>query len=412
MHSIWKKFGPGFLVTAAFIGPGTVTTAGKAGAGFGLSMLWAVVFSVVATIVFQEMAARLGVVTQQGLGANLRGIFQHPLLRTLVLGLVFTAIVIGNAAYQAGNLSGAAIGVESLTGWSSKTSLLFVSAICLFFLLSMSARQVVQAVLVIVVASMSFFFIANALAKPPALSEMAWGLMPKTSGMDFATLMALIGTTVVPYNLFLHSNTAAENWKHSESDDLDLKETSIREARLDTTFSVVLGGLVTAAILSTAAVAFAGKLEFKNLTEMSVQLEPLLGSRAKSLFFFGLTAAGLTSSITAPLAAAFAASGCFGWGGKRGDWRFLTVMISILLIGVACNLVWNKSPSQLIITAQIANGLILPVIAMILLYVMNQKKLMGNFKNGILANCLGVFVLLVVGTIGIRNVVKVLSSFF
>ena len=106
------KIGPAILVTAAFIGPGTVITASLAGANFGFSLLWALLFSVVATIILQEMAARLGVVTQQGLGENIRHTFQHPLLRAIAITLVVSAIVSGNGAYQSGNISGASLGLE------------------------------------------------------------------------------------------------------------------------------------------------------------------------------------------------------------------------------------------------------------------------------------------------------------
>ena len=84
------RLGPGLLVTAAFIGPGTVTTASVAGAQFGFALLWAVVFSVIATLILQEMAARLGVIGRCGLGEALRTAIQHPILRP---GLAFLIIV-------------------------------------------------------------------------------------------------------------------------------------------------------------------------------------------------------------------------------------------------------------------------------------------------------------------------------
>ena len=116
MQSTWfRKFGPGLLVTAAFIGPGTVTKATTAGANYGYALVWAIVFSVFATVVFQEMAARLGIVTKAGLGEAIRQTITNPVIRFLSLSLVVTAIVVGNAAYQAGNIAGAATGLATLT---------------------------------------------------------------------------------------------------------------------------------------------------------------------------------------------------------------------------------------------------------------------------------------------------------
>ena len=107
-----KQLGPGMLVAAAFIGPGTVTTASMAGAGYGYTLLWAMLFSILATITLQEMTARLGTQAKMGLGEAIRKKSTNKLLRYLSFGLVISAIVIGNAAYESGNLAGAVLGFE------------------------------------------------------------------------------------------------------------------------------------------------------------------------------------------------------------------------------------------------------------------------------------------------------------
>ena len=106
--------GPGALVTAAFIGPGTITTCSLAGAQFGYALLWGLTFSVVATIILQEMSARLGIITRHGLGEALRTHFSTPASRIITAILVVSAITIGNAAFQTGNILGASIGLQSL----------------------------------------------------------------------------------------------------------------------------------------------------------------------------------------------------------------------------------------------------------------------------------------------------------
>ena len=111
-----KNIGPGPLVAAAFIGPGTVTLCTLAGVNFGYALLWAMVLSIVATIVLQEMAARLGIVSQKGLSEVIRSEIKHPLVRGFAILLILSAIVIGNAAYEAGNISGGALGMQTLFG--------------------------------------------------------------------------------------------------------------------------------------------------------------------------------------------------------------------------------------------------------------------------------------------------------
>ncbi|MCV6630286.1 MAG: Nramp family divalent metal transporter, partial [Flavobacteriaceae bacterium] len=116
MWNKWKNIGPGVLVAAAFIGPGTVTLCTIAGVKFGFSLLWAMLLSILATIILQEMAARLGIITQQGLAAIIRKEVKHPLLQKLVVLVILGAIVIGNAAYEGGNVGGATIGLAVILG--------------------------------------------------------------------------------------------------------------------------------------------------------------------------------------------------------------------------------------------------------------------------------------------------------
>ena len=114
MRNLLNNIGPGTLVTAAFIGPGTVTVCTKAGVAFGYDLLWALALSIIACLVLQEMAARLGIVSQKGLSEVLRSEIQNPVLRSIMIFIIISAIFIGNAAYEAGNLSGAVLGLSSV----------------------------------------------------------------------------------------------------------------------------------------------------------------------------------------------------------------------------------------------------------------------------------------------------------
>jgi NRAMP (natural resistance-associated macrophage protein)-like metal ion transporter len=121
IKNIFKNIGPGTLVAAAFIGPGTVTLCTLAGVNFGFALLWAMVLSIIATIFLQEMAARLGIISQKGLSEVIRTEIQNPTFRKVVIVLILSAIVIGNAAYEAGNISGGILGLEAILG-NSKIS--------------------------------------------------------------------------------------------------------------------------------------------------------------------------------------------------------------------------------------------------------------------------------------------------
>lgn len=118
----FKEVGPGVLVAAAFIGPGTVTACTLAGANFGYALLWALLFATIATIILQEMSARLGTITQQGLGEILINELQSSFFKWPLIGLLLIALYGGNAAYEAGNLAGGALGIEAIFGENSLLS--------------------------------------------------------------------------------------------------------------------------------------------------------------------------------------------------------------------------------------------------------------------------------------------------
>jgi Mn2+/Fe2+ NRAMP family transporter len=144
-----------------------------------------------------------------------------------------------------------------------------------------------------------------------------------------------------------------------------------------------------------------------SVLDLATGLEPVYGKAARYGLGIGLLAAGITSAITAPLAAAFVARQCFGWDPERTDWKFRSVWIGVLLIGVL-TLNFEVRPLEVIYFAQVANGILLPVIGFFLLWAVNRTALMGAFKNSGLQNILALVVLLLVTGLGIWSIFKIL----
>ena len=179
-----KTIGPGAIVAAAFIGPGTLTVASKAGGQFGYSLLWAVAFSTFACLVLQEMSARLGVVAQAGIGESINNNFNVPLLKPLVIGLVLAAVLIGNAAYESGNLSGGVLGVTSAfpdmkLGYWKHVIVQLMAAIA-FGLLWTARYKVIERSLIVLVATMGGVFFTAAIFVQPDFSQVVAGLIRPT----------------------------------------------------------------------------------------------------------------------------------------------------------------------------------------------------------------------------------------
>jgi manganese transport protein len=394
-------FGPATLVTAAFIGPGTVITASLAGANYGYALVWALLFSVFATMVLQEMAARLGIVTGRGLGENLRELVRQPLLRWPLLLLVVAAIVIGNSAYQGGNISGAALGADALFGhlpliqrWHSSTGINLwalllgaVAAVVLWF----GQYKLIERCLIALVLLMSLAFIGTMLLTKPDLAALFKGaFIPVIPQGAILTVVALIGTTVVPYSLFLHAAGAAQKWPKQQID----TDTALRASRQDIALAIPLGGLISIAIVSTAAAAFFGReQQLENVAQLAQSLTPLFGNAATWCLALGLMAAGLSSAITAPLAAAYALSGILGKPLNLKLPLFRLTWLFIIVCGVLLASLGIR-PVSVIWFAQVANGILLPLICLCLLLAMNHH-LLGQYKNNRWQNALGALVLLV-----------------
>ncbi len=388
------------MVAAAFIGPGTVTTATVAGAAYGYTLVWALAFSVLAALVLQEMAARLGLVGGMGLGEAMRHRFSGGVARLVSAALVIGAILVGNAAYETGNLLGGSLGLQELLGgsgrfWGPALGLLA------FALLWSGRYRWVERALVGMVAVMGVVFLTTAVATRPDVTALLGGLLPGALQDERAVLMALglVGTTVVPYNLFLHASAVRQRWKG---------EGDLATARADLAISVSLGGVISIAVLITAA-ALPAAFRVTSAADMARALEPTLGRWAGAFFASGLLAAGLSSAITAPLAAAFATCGVLGWDSDLRSKRARAVWVPVLLAGIVFSLLAVR-PIPAILFAQAANGLLLPLVAGLLLYLANDRQLLGARTNGRTSNLLGATAVLVAGALGVLSLVRALGG--
>jgi NRAMP (natural resistance-associated macrophage protein)-like metal ion transporter len=406
MKSNWRNYiGPGPLIAAAFIGPGTVTVCTLAGVNFGFDLLWALALSMVATIVLQEMAARIGLVTQKGLTEVIGDTLTKGIVRYFSLGLILLAIVLGNAAYEAGTISGGALGIEIfikspvLTIGQANLNLtnLAIGLIALVLLMT-GNYKLIEKYLIALVIIMSITFLVTAVLVKPSMVAILQGFVPGVDSGNILTIVALIGTTVVPYNLFLHSSLVSKKWKSGE----DLKF-----VRVDTIVAVVLGSLVSMAIVITGASGNADAIN--NAVDLALGLEPLLGVTAKYFIGFGLFAAGITSAITAPLAGAFVVAGCFGWSTAIKDWTMRVSILAILGLGLVFSSLGIK-PVQLITFAQLANGILLPLLSAYILWVINKASVMGKYRNSLGFNVLGLAIWVITLILGIRSIMRVLEG--
>ena len=369
-------------------------------------MLWALLFATVATIIFQEMAARVGIVTQEGLGENIRDRISHPVLKWIAIVIVIIAIFIGNTAYETGNITGGILGIQAVVN-APMIPIVIVLGVLAFAAMWVGSYKLVEKILTGIVIFMGLVFLITAFASPVDWGAVVAGLFTpslpegQAGAKGILTAVGLIGTTIVPYNLFLHASGASERFKDPEQ---------IADARFDCVLSIGLGGIISMAILVCAAANMhAAGITVTNGKDMAVALQPLLGNWATVLIGIGLLAAGFSSAITAPLSAAYAVNGVLGWGKTLKDLKFKIVWIIVLVAGCLMAVLLGKSPTELILVAQAANAILLPIMAFFVMYVANGKSL-GKWRNHAFSNICGVIFICITLFMCWRNMSSFLTT--
>ena len=394
MRKNFFRLGPGILITAAFIGPGTLTVCTIVGVNSGMLLLWAILFSVIITIISQNIVAKISWETKKGLAQVLLEHSKTPLKKWSLIILLISAIFFGNSAYEAGNITGAKIGLQQiieskffdLTGFDILPLIIcfLISAIYL-----MGGSEIIKKILLVIVVLMSFSFIfAAIITKPDFLSILNGLFIPRFNVNQLTLLLSVIGTTIVPYNLFLHSALV----KNMSS------VTDFKQIRMDTIISVSIGGLISLCIVMVAANS--GLKSVESVSDLGISLSPIYGELSEYLISIGLFGAGLSSAITAPLAASYVVSECFDW--KQRENRSKYIFLFVLITGTIFSSL-GLNPIVIIQLAQIFNGLLLPVIGLFLLLLVTSNKLKGYFKNQILIKTCLTFIIVFYIFLGLKN---------
>lgn len=372
------------VIAAAFIGPGTVTTAASAGANYQYQLLWALLFSTLACVVLQEAAARVAIVTGKSLGGAIQSRFQSKGL----VWFIAIAVFLGCAAYEAGNILGAISGlaliVTGIPKWVFTLIIVGVAAAVLFI----GKINSVASLLGIIVAIMGLAFVYAALSVKIDTSAFFEGLfIPKINESNALLTLGLVGTTIVPYNIFLGSGLA--------------KGQTIKQMRSGMIPSIILGGVISMAVL-VVGTALVGEFGFDNLyNTMTANHGAFMGI----VFAIGLFAAGFTSSITAALAGAITINSASSEQYEERSWKFQRIWAVVLLTGLVFG-VSGVKPIPVIILAQAANGFILPLLAFMLWLMVNHKGSMKAETNGLLLNVFMGITVFVTAMLGFINVFK------
>ena len=376
------------VISAAFIGPGSVTACAIAGSKFGLQLLWVLTFATLGTVWLQEAAARITIATGHDLGQVITQTYSGLKGRWIAWGL-FLAVFLGCAAYQAGNILGAVSGLALLSGLPVPMLTIGVGAVCVA-LLWIGSTQGLANFLGIIVFAMGGAFVYVAFGTPVTPAELTKALVvPSIPSGSLLLVNSLIGTTIVPYNLFFGSSIVPAGGQSAQS---------LSEMRLGIWVAVVLGGIISVVLL------LAGLLipEDFSYAHMAQVLSGRLGTWAGSLFAFGLFAAGFASSLTAPLAASVTASSLLGV--RKNSPTYRAIWLFVMGTGLTFGLL-NVTPIPVIVAVQAINGVLLPFVTVFLFAAVNNRTLLGDtYRNSLLQNVAMGLVVIVTAVLGLWNV--------
>ena len=390
------------IISAAFIGPGTVTTATKAGADCGFQLLWTLGFATIACVVLQEASARATIYSGLNLGQAIKKHFQGTRMELPAIILVVGAIILGCAAYETGNILGSVEGVALMFPGVEKWMIVAVLGVLSAIVLAMKDIKIISNIMGAFVFVMGFTFIAVAILGRPSAGEIASGFVPTLPEVDGVSLLVLglIGTTIVPYDIFLGSSVVQ-------------KDTTIRDMRIGVTISVVIGGLISMAILVVGTqMSDEAQVHGFSYELLAKTLESHIGQGAVYVFGVGLFAAGFTSAITSPLISALTAKSLFSKESSndiKSGRSFIAVSYAVLSIGLIFGFM-QVEPVPAIIMAQAFNGLILPFVSIFLFTIINDEKIMGREHVNNLAS--NIVMILVTWMTLVLGLVKAIRAFW
>ena len=347
------------------------------------------------------MTGKIGLVAGMGLAEAIRKSFMNSPWRIPLTVLIIIALFCGNCAYQAGNVVGDSTGVSIIFGDNRLIYCLVISAAALALVLSGSIKYISN-VLTGIVFLMAVVFLITAIVVQPDVGALLRGMVtPTIPEGSMLTAIALIGTTLVPYCIYLHASTNASKKAADPAMDVD-------DVLVDNTYDSVCNAILTA-IISVSIMVVGCSLALRGssvsaVNDLAQGLEPLAGTWASTVIAVGIFAAGISSATTAPLAATYVITGILGWSPDLKDTKFRISAEVVFAIGCIAAIM-GGTPTDIITIAQAFNDVVLPLSVCMVAWIATRSEILGKYVNGAVLNVLSVVVLIITLVMAYRTFV-------
>ncbi len=388
IKNILSTLGPGFIMAAVVLGPGSITTSTKIGSTLGYDLLWVIVIAAISMIVYSNMSTRFGVLHSQSILDVIAEKYGRWLSRIIGISSFLAAL-----SFQFGNNLGVGMGMETITGIEARIwPLIFTLLAIVLIFFAKNLYKTLEKLMMVMVILMITAFIVNLIFIKPDLIATAKGFIPNQFNMDnFSQLAAIVGTTFV-LNSALYQSYLVQNkgWKIKD----------IKRGIRDTNLGVFLLALMSVLVIVTAASTLKPLgISVNSAADMAIQLENLLGSYSKYIFAFGFISAAFSSLLVNAVIGGGLLSDGLGVGKTMDEKMPKIFTVLILIVGlVIATFVSNGlgSPVYSLIIAQASSMLAVPLIAIGLLLILNREDVMGKYKNTIFQNSIAIVGLILI----------------
>jgi len=387
---ILSLIGPAFITASVVLGPGSITVSTKCGATMGYSALWVVVAAGIMMITYTHMGAKIGMSSD----ASLLTVTTRKYGRWVAVLIGICGFLI-TSGFQTGNNCGVGIAFSEMFGgpqWTWAVVFTLISLVVLWT--SSNIYKVLEKVMIVMVAMMIVAFFGNLSMIRPSGIGILKGLVPSKPAV-FPLLVAISATTFsVAAAAFQPYLVKAKGWS-AEDVRKGLKDSAVGISTLVTISCVIM--ITSAAVLRSAGV------KVDSAADMAEQLKPMLGSLARWFFLWGLWAGAFSSFVVNALVGGTLMADGLGIGDSIDSFWSKLLATGVMGLGAALAVLFGKNPVQLIVVAQATTILGVPLMAVVMILLANDKELMGEARNRLLANVIAIAAIIWLLALSIRQ---------
>ncbi|MBS4190184.1 Nramp family divalent metal transporter [Bacillus sp. FJAT-49705] len=395
--SILKYSGPAFITAALMLGPGSVTLSSKIGAIYGSDLVWAIFAAIIFMMCYTEMSTRIGLAANQSFIKVM--LDKWGKAASVLIGV---GAFLVTASFQAGNSIGTGIALNTLTGIHSTVWIVIMSVLAIALLFTKQFYAILEKLMLGLVLVMLGAFLVTFIAVKPSFSDIISGFVPVIPSGSIGLVIALFATSFSIVGAVYQSYLVQEKgWTIKDA------KSGARESYL----GIFILGFISFLIMMVAATVLKPQgLVVNNASEMGASLEPLFGSWAMVVFMIGLLGASYSSLIgNATIGGSMLADG-LGFGSKLSNMKVKFAIVGVILFGSIVAIIFGSAPVNLIVFAQAVTIFIVPFIAICILVVANDEKIMGSLKNKLTSNLFGILGLLVLLFLAFNNFKNIFLS--